>query len=288
MSSGAFRTTNVTELLCEARNYGITGIELSSGMSFSDDMMISIERSYAKEDLSFLFHNYFPPPQNPFVLNIGALDISSLHLTKDMAKQGLELAKKYGAPFYSLHAGFAVKLSPDQLGKPKKLASELSSKDVDRETSYKVMLETVQELADYAAGLGVDLLIENNVISPLFLEKMPLNPLLLTEANEIKQFFTQVNRSNVGLLLDVAHAKVSANALGFDANNFVEIVADFVRCLHLSDNNGIEDTNQPFDLRSWFVPWLKEFSTCEMVVEVYQLDRATMLSQLGLLEKLLK
>jgi sugar phosphate isomerase/epimerase len=285
-SSGAFNATDMAGLLNEARTLGIQGIELSSGLRCSDEELKLVHAEHAAASQRFLVHNYFPAPAKPFVLNIAALDEESLQASKQLARTALMLARDLGAPFYSVHAGFAARLRAEQLGKPKEQAASLSAADIDRVAAYAAMIDNVRELADFAATLGVSLLIENNVISPLYLERMPINPLLLTEGKEICRFFDDLHHPNVGLLLDVAHAKVSATALGFDADDFVDQVAPHVRCLHLSDNNGREDSNQPFGDDAWFVPRLTEFRHCEVVVEAYRLKPQVMLSQLEFLQRI--
>jgi len=286
-SSGAFKSRDISNVLSEAESLGIQGIELSSGMSYQQDILAPVRAQNKADKQRFLVHNYFPPPEIPFVLNVGALDEENLVKTREMGRFSLQLAKELGAPFYSIHAGFAARLKPEQLGKPKEQARSITADDIDREAAYEVMIQTVREMADFAATLQLDVLIENNVISPLYLEKMPLNPLLLTEGKEAAQFFVDIDRDNVGLLLVVAHTKVSATALGFKPDAFVEQVAEHVRCLHLSDNDGREDSNQPFDETAWFIPWLKDFSDREMVIEAYRLEPEVMLSQRDLLERII-
>lgn len=285
LSSGAFKTRNMCNLLEQALAHGIKGIELSSGMDHTPDMLRLIRQAQAREDLRFLVHNYFPPPKTPFVLNIASLDPQGLALTRTFGEEALRLAHGLGAPFYSIHAGFAARLRPEHLGRPGRLASELTPADIDRVGAYDVMVETTRHLADCAASLGLDLLIENNVISPAFLERLPVNPLLLTEGREIKQFFDDVERPNVGLLLDVAHTRVSATAQGFSPQRFVEQVSDKVRCLHLSDNDGRHDSNQPISENAWFLPMLKDFRHCEIVIEAYCLEPEQMHAQLALIQR---
>lgn len=282
MSSGAFQTRDVAGVLAGARANGVTGVELSSGLAYSPDLLTTVRAAHDVGDLRFLVHNYFPPPEQPFVLNVAA-EGEGLRQTRALCSRALHLAKDVGAPFYSIHAGFAATLRAEQLGRPAEQAKALSAADIDREGGRARMVETVRAVADEAADLGLRLLIENNVISPVYLEQMPINPLLLTQADECTAFFEEVARANVGLLLDVAHVKVSATAQGFDPHRFIETVADWVGCLHLSDNDGREDTNQPVRTDSWFVPHLKDFVDCPWVIEAYNLDGATQRSQLELL-----
>ena len=268
-----------------AQAHNLINIELSSGLAHYPDALTTLEEANNQGNQHFLVHNYFPAPDIPFVLNIASLDPDGLNQTREFAKHALQLAKKLDSPFYSIHAGFAACLRPEHLGQPGRLASTLTAADIDRDTAYEVMIETTRQLADYASQLNLELLIENNVISPVFLERMPINPLLLTEAKEILQFFKDVDRSNIGLLLDVAHARVSATAQNWSVEEFVELVSDHVRCLHLSDNNGREDSNQPITNDSWFLPFLKEFKSNDIVIEVYNLEPQQMKQQLALVEE---
>ena len=285
VSSGAFKTRNMGDLMEQAQAHGINNIELSSGMEHASDMLTRIRQARAREDFRFLVHNYFPPPKVPFVLNIASLDPQGLAMTRTFGEEALRLAHELGAPFYSIHAGFAAQLRPEHLGSPGGLASALTPADIDRTGAYDIMVQTTRHLADCAASLGLDLLIENNVISPVFLERLPINPLLLTEGREITRFFDDVQRPNLGLLLDVAHARVSATAQGFSPQRFVEQVGDKVRCLHLSDNDGRQDSNHAISEDAWFLPMLKDFRDCEIVIEAYCLEPEQIHAQLALIQR---
>jgi sugar phosphate isomerase/epimerase len=148
------------------------------------------------------------------------------------------------------------------------------------------MIESVRDVADYAATKNQALVLENNVISPIYLAKAPANPLLMTSADEIVRFMKEVGRKNVGFLIDMGHARVSGTALGFDANDFLDEVAPYIRALHLSDNDGREDQNLPFDENAWFAPRLKEFRHVPWVLEAYKLDDDVLTSQLAMLKRM--
>ena len=57
-------------------------------------------------------------------------------------------------------------------------------------------------------------MIENNVITKGNLQVFQDNPFLMSEPVEAKKIMNLLP-NNVGMLLDVAHLKVSANTLGF-------------------------------------------------------------------------
>ena len=57
---------------------------------------------------------------------------------------------------------------------------------------------------------------------------------------------------NLFFLVDVAHLKVSANTLNFNPREYLEIFKDKIGGYHLSDNNGLVDSNKEISKSSWF------------------------------------
>ena len=51
-------------------------------------------------------------------------------------------------------------------------------------------------------------------------------------------------RDKVGLLVDVAHLKVSANTLNFKPEQYLLKLNKYIKAYHLSDNNGLADENK--------------------------------------------
>lgn len=282
MSSGAFRTRKVAEVISEAKRLGITHVELSSGLDHDPDLEAHV-RQGMKDGLTFLVHNYFPAPSTPQVLNLTSSDPEGLRWSLDHCRRALDLSVVVGGGFYSLHSGYIAALKAHQLGKPEAQAEAFKNVSLDREAAYQLMIRSVREVADYAATLNKSLVLENNVISPVYLAKAPANPLLMTSADEIVRFMKDVDRKNVGFLIDMGHAKVSATALKFDAHKFLDAVAPYVRALHLSDNDGLEDQNLPFGKDAWFYPRLKEFTGLPWVIEAYTMPDDVMQRQLALL-----
>ena len=109
--------------------------------------------------------------------------------------------------------------------------------------------------------------IENNVITIENFKKFKQNPLLLTHPDEIIKFFKKCDK-DVGLLLDVGHLKVSAKTLGFDLLKAHEMLKPYIKGYHLSDNNGLRDSNKKFTKKSWFYDKLKK-NVKYISIEVY-------------------
>jgi sugar phosphate isomerase/epimerase len=285
MSSGAFRTRSVNGVIDETLRLGVKRIEMSSGLDHEPALETALRRGLSK-GLQFLVHNYFPAPAESKVLNLTASDPDGLKWSLDHCRYAIDLAVLVNCDFYSLHSGYAVALSPQMLGKPDVQAAAFGSTTVNRDAAYQLMISSVREVADYAATKGKALLLENNVISPVYLKRAPQNPLLMTDADEIVRFMTDVHRPNVGFLIDVGHTKVSATALGYDAHAFMDTVAPYIHALHLSDNDGQEDQNLPFSADAWFASRLKDFRDVPMVIEAYALADDQITQQLELAERL--
>ena len=282
VSSGAFRSRSIADVVDDAVRLGVTHVELSSGLAHAPALETEIKRGMAA-GLTFLVHNYFPAPLEPKVLNLTAGDPADLRWSIDHCRRALDLSVMVGGAFYSLHSGYVAALKAHQLGKPDEQAEAFKHTAIDRGGAFEVMIASVREVADYAATKGKSLLLENNVISPVYLAKAPANPLLMTSADEIVRFMKAVDRPNVGFLIDMGHAKVSATALGFDAHDFLDEVAPYVRALHLSDNDGREDQNLPFDDTAWFYPRLADFRGVPWVLEAYKLADDVMKQQVAML-----
>ena len=85
------------------------------------------------------------------------------------------------------------------------------------------------------------MLIENNVLTKNNLEAFNQNPLLMVSPVEINDIMSLMP-TNVGLLMDVGHLKVSSNTLGFELSDGMTTTQKFTKGYHLSDNDGLRDS----------------------------------------------
>lgn len=286
LSSGAFRTKSLKEIVSFSVEHGLDRIELSSGLRHEANLLQPV-RDTNGVSVNYLVHNYFPPPAKSFVLNLAASKDEILELSCNLCKTAIDLAVELGAPFYSVHSGFAVNLSPELLGKPEAQALLPEKAYISYSAAYDRFVETVKSLTEYAKTKNVKLLIENNVVSPLYLKKHEHNPFLMASPDEIVRFMEDVNDSNLGLLVDVGHANVSATALGFDRDEFVEKVSPYICAFHLSGNDGQTDQNLPFDRDAWFCKFLPSFANLTWVIEAYKLSLEQINQQHRVLEEIL-
>lgn len=165
-------------------------------------------------DFNFLVHNYFPAPAEPFVLNLASVEKDSLEKSLAHCRRAIELTAELGAPFYAAHAGFATSVSVEHLGRPFD-----DTKTVPRDTAYKIFRQSVTELLAHADKYGVAFYVENNAVAPFNAPDGRNNMLLLSDPDELVEFYNDINDPNFGYLVDVGHINVSAKTLGFDRHS---------------------------------------------------------------------
>jgi sugar phosphate isomerase/epimerase len=279
VSSGAFKARSVSEIIALALEAGLHRIELGSGTTWADNIL-GVVRSTSGKPMSFLVHNYFPPHRNPFVLNLAATDAHSLALSQEHCRFAIDLTRELGAPFFSVHSGFAFAASPEQLGR-----DLTKTPRVSLDEAHQIFVRNLRELCSYAAAKGVEVLIENNVIAPFNLINGQNKLGLCASAEDLLQTYTAVGSSNLGFLIDVGHLKVTATALRFDKHAFLDKVAPHVRAFHLSENDGMTDQNHSFDEQVWFLARLADFPRATMILEAYHLEIDEILNDCRVIER---
>lgn len=255
----------------------IKGLEFSSG-KFIDDVSIYLKSFTPKYNIAI--HNYFPVPQEDFVLNLASSDDEIVSLSVEHIKRAIELSANFNMEYYSFHAGFLLDPLPHELGKLK------NRKLIDFDVGLENFVNNVNLLAKYAYENNVKLLIENNVCSKNTLKKFQINPLLFVTDSDAESLDKYLDK-NVGILCDFAHLKVSANVIGFDRERFLQNIQSRLMACHLSDNDSFEDTNKGFKSDAWFFNFLSK-KLNYYSIEVYDRNFETLYSSHLSLNKFLE
>lgn len=237
---------SVEAILDETAARSLLNVELGVRARFSTGYETLLRQS-AAEGRRILFHNYVPPPAEPFVLNLASADGDVQDRSRQLVQRAVELSASVGAPLYTLHAGFRVQASPEDLG-----GDLTRCERIPLDEAISNFVHAARFLADYAADLGVKLGIENNVLEPYNLVDGRNELLLGVTAQDLLDLLDRIDHPNAGLLIDVGHLKVSAQTLGFDAREFLTDVSGRVLALHLHDNGGVEDSHEAVTRDSWF------------------------------------
>ena len=278
VSSSVFEAKTVPAVVEECGRRGLTCLELTSSFPYYAGVRQDVVA--AKEGgMQLLVHNYFPPPPQGFVLNLASADPQIHRRSIEHCREALVLSAEIGAPFFSVHAGLSVDPSPSELGRRLAPAARRAKAD-----AKKVFFDTVALVCETAEACGVDLLIENNVVSRRNFVEGRNEVLLGVTGDDFEELFEVVPRRRLGMLLDVGHLNVSARTIGMDRLKTIEQVRASVRALHLSDNDGETDDNRPFDRSAWFVPHLATFSHAFFVIETRPLEPPALAACLRIVE----
>ena len=206
-----------------------------------------IKKKIIKEKyFNYKIHNYFPPKKKPFVFNLASQDFQINNKSLKMAIDNIILASKLNSTTYSLHAGYMFDPFFFELGK------KIEKHNIyNKKNSINTFIKNVNNLSKIASRFKINIMIENNVINKINYKTFNHNPLLMCDINETKKIFKYLPK-NITLLVDVAHLKVSSNTLNFDKSKYLRSLSNIIGGYHLSDNNGLIDSNRPFTKKSWF------------------------------------
>lgn len=275
ISSLAFGGKEPEEIIAIAREHD-WAIEFSSGMGYKVNMKEIFRDALIKR----MPHNYFPAPKEPFVLNLASSNNLIRSRSVQHCKELLFLAKQSGAPFYAAHAGFCIDPNPDELGK--RIVYDPVFK---REDHQNIFIESLNSILTIAEELEIDFLIENNVIAAFNMINETINPLLCCDGQEINWLFRNIKHKRFGLLLDTAHLKISCQTLHLSITEELAKIASFVKAVHHSESNGIEDNNEPITTDYWFLPFLHQYRNIAHVIEVKNIDEYQIRNQITILQE---
>lgn len=277
VSTGAFKNKSLKSILQDAGKNHITHIELSAGLNYLDDVE-ALLKSHCN-DISYLIHNYFPTPKEPFVLNLASEDSYIVGKSMDMCKRAIDMAARYKIPFYSVHSGFAFDSKGKELGNE----SQLKLPRISIQTAKENFIKNLAGVCKYAKEKEVKIAIENNVFAGYAKGYDDLY-LGVTEA-DLMEIINNVPYDNLGILLDLAHAKVSCKSLKTNVIEMINMLKPYILCVHASQNDGIVDSNSKIGKNDDVYNYLKMIKPKYAVVEVYNLDICEIKQQVALVQE---
>lgn len=243
ISTGQFFDLNFVKSAKIINSYNINNIELSCG-KYIKNYRKHIN-SLAKNN-NLILHNYFPRPKKDFVINLCSQNKDIRNKSYKHIVKCIKICSSLNIKFFSFHAGFLFDPIVSKIGK-----NYDKVKLFDKKKSLDTFIRLSNKLSKIAKTKNVKLLIENNVVSKSNFLKFRKNPFLMTDIKDTLYIMSQTDQ-NVGLLTDLAHLKISAKTLNFSKINFLKKTTKWNYGYHLSDNKGMEDTNDKISLDSWF------------------------------------
>lgn len=274
VSSGAFSyKSNVQQIISIIKKNNINGIEFSGG-KYQKNYFEILKKN---KDLNFVFHNYFPVPKKDFVINLASSNRKIIKKSFSHIKNAIKLCSIFNLKFYSVHSGFLYDPNPGLLGKKIKLC-----KTFRRKEALKRFIKNINNLGNYAKKYNVQILLENNIIDIDEYKLFKHSTVLMATPGETELIMKKTN-SNIGLLIDTGHLKVTSNTLKFSKVGFLKRCSKWIKGYQLSDNNGIRDENSPVTNKSWFWPYIKN-KLSYYSLEVYNQDINTIKKNIRLVK----
>ncbi|MGB1103633.1 MAG: sugar phosphate isomerase/epimerase family protein [Crocinitomicaceae bacterium] len=242
ISSSCIKHNRIIDSVQDLHAYGFSEIELSGGTKPYKTLIQDLEAVQKELGVSLLLHNYFPPPQEDFVLNLASVNDKVYQQSIEHCKRAIDISAKLGTRKFGFHAGFFIDIKVSEIGK------KLSPSDItDKNEAFDRFCKAHGELKKFA-GNDVILYVENNVFSFSNNESFEgQNPLMVTDLSSYQEL---KERIDFNLLLDVAHLKVSCQTLEKDFNQELDTLFKVSDYIHLSDNDGLHDTNDAIEMES--------------------------------------
>ena len=276
LSTGYFANNPIEKTIANLEAAGFTNFEISGGKINSSSL--TELKKYKNMGINFLLHNYCLTSKNEnFVLNLGSENDIISQMSERLIRRSLQVSSELEAAYYAIHAPFCIDPNVSHLGK----GFPISMMKKHSET-IKLFSDRINNINKYAQRLGVKLAVENNVYSAVDHAKFgEVSPFVGT-GTDINLLFENVD-PNVGLLLDLGHLKVSSTSMHFNLVEAFKSVSRKISGYHFSDNNGLRDANEPFDMLSWFIDltFNREYPR---TLEVYSTDFDLLHDQLELME----
>jgi len=263
VSSTCSKHDRIKDSVEELARNGFKNIELSGGTKHYEVYEEDLLELKDKHNLNYLLHNYFPPPNEDFMLNLASLNNEIYQKTLEHYEEAILFSRKLGAKRFGFHAGYFIDFNRKEVGQNISL-TELYNKD----KAIKRFCEGYNYLKEKTKD--IELYIENNVLSHTnSLTFKRQCPFMLTDYKGYEELSSVIDFK---LLLDVAHLKVSANSLNIDFDEQLNKMISISNYIHLSDNDGLHDQNLGLNENSQLVEYFREFewNNKTITLEIYE------------------
>ncbi len=237
VSSSCINKNRIGDVINQLAQSGIRNIELSGGTEYYDGLVYDLIRQSEKYQLKYTCHAYFPPSKVPFVVNLASCNDEIYKQSLEHYDNCLELLKKIDCNVLSVHSGFMVEIHKNEIGK--KISNVIV---YDKNESYSRFCYAYQRLLKKCNKQGVTLYLENNVLSRENYDVFGYNNYFMMIDYETIMYMKK--QIEFDLLLDLGHLYVSANTLGLDYGKECKQLKEYVKWIHISENNGISDEHK--------------------------------------------
>lgn len=236
--------SRISDVLQICVKHGIRHIELGSNHVYESDLA----RIVRQFDCHYLVHNYFPIPSEPFVINPASLDEGIYKRSVEHIFRAIDFCKEINAKLYSFHPGFLT----DPIGANQSASNydfqfiEKNLQSKNYEIAFDRMLEAIKQAVYYAKKREINIAIETegSFSKP--------DHLLMQRPEEYKVLFQLFPPGDLGINLNLGHLHLASNVFGYEKNDFVDLISDYIIAMELSHNEGAEDEHKPLVEDGWY------------------------------------
>ncbi len=232
---------------------------------------------------NFLVHNYFPIPQEQFVLNLASLNERIRQKSVSHVFKAINFCNKTGAKLYTFHPGFLVD--------PQKSAPGTTNYDFDfrakpvalYEQAFQKMLLSLKEIVAHARKKKVKIALETEG------SLSQKDYLLMQRPEEFNRFFSIFSPQDLGISLNLGHLNLASQAFDFDREQFVGLISEYVVALEMSHNEGINDDHLLLKNGAWYweIIFNPKFFSVYKILETRNTDINQIKDNLDLIRSLL-
>lgn len=252
VSSACIKTAKICDAVETLAQEGIRYIELSGGTRYYEGYMQDLMRLKKEYGLQYSSHGYFPPPREDIVVNLAACNDEIYENSIRFYKENIDRLQILGCTELSVHSGFYVEVSAEEIGKRISLTTEYNREKADRRFA-----NAVKELNSVAEKAGMHFFMENNVLSQENFESFGnRNMFMMTGSRDIEE---KMRQTGIPLLLDIGHLKVSCHTLKLNLDKELDLLLPQAGWLHLHDNNGSRDQHDRLEAGSGIYEKVHEF-----------------------------
>lgn len=274
----AAQGSKITDVVSLMVRHGLKRIELGSIHCYEEKAVYRLVEIGAE----YLVHNYFPPPSEPFVVNLASLDDRIRARSIEHALACVTAAKKLGARLYTFHPGFLSDPISSR-GSPTNYDFQFGDKGVGAtiyEQAWERLIDAARIIARYARAQQVPIAVESEG------SVSKASYLLLQKPEEFDRFFAAIPDSIVGVTLNLGHLNLAANVFGFDRLAFINRIAHRVSAIEISHNEGIEDEHRSLLPGAWYWRVVRDarFANVPIVLECRDASIETVCQSVRLLE----
>jgi sugar phosphate isomerase/epimerase len=241
--------------------HGITRLELGSNHRYEENFADIVSRFPCE----YLVHNYFPIPEEPFVVNIASLNDKIRNRSIQHILDAIDFCAETKAGLYTFHPGFLS--DPEKAGRSGKSYDFLFNNEKPTSKFYEIafekMIESINTVIPHAGKMGIPVAIET--------EGSATKPdhLLMQHPDEYIRFFNHFSKEEIGINLNLGHLNLASKVFGFSKHRFVEFIQDYLVAMELSHNNGEIDEHLPLLDEAWYWDFISDtrFENTKKILE---------------------